>query len=171
MNRSFAAFLVVLIAGIAIPASAADASGSAKRRDIQRLMEVTGSAELAAQFTDVFSEQMFHGFKAVAPDIPVRALEVMKAELTQLFSERMAGPEGLLEQMVPIYDRHFSHRDIQELLAFYRTPIGRKSIAVMPIIVQESMLAGQRWAQALGPEMQRRLMEALQREALLPARK
>jgi hypothetical protein len=49
-----------------------------------------------------------------------------------------------------VYDRHLSSEELRQLIAFYRTPVGRKVIAEMPVIVQESMQAGQTWGTQIG---------------------
>ena len=146
----------------------ADELTPSKRADIERLLELTNSTGIAKQFASAISQQMFQALKAAKPEIPDRALAIMDEELMALLSEQMSAPGGLTDQVVPIYDRYFTHQEIQELLAFYRTPLGQKTIAVLPQVVNDSILAGQRWAQSLAPEMQKRVTEALQREGLLP---
>jgi len=161
---------LTLLAGLLCQAAPAEPLTAAKQADIQRLMTITGSANLAGQFAAAGSQQMFQALKAVRPEIPDRAYTVMHGELTTLLNERIATPGGLLEQLVPVYARHFTHQEIRELLAFYQTPLGRKTIQVLPQVASESMAAGQRWGQSLAPEMQQRVQTALRREGLLQGR-
>jgi hypothetical protein len=70
--------------------------------------------------------------------------------------------------MIAIYDKHFTHQDIRDLLSFYQTPIGKKAILVLPQVANEGMLTGQRWGQSLGPELDKRIIPALKREGLIP---
>lgn len=160
--------LLSFLACVCGQSALADDLTPAKLGDIKRLMEVTGSANIANQFAVGTSQQMFKALKAARPDIPERAMAIMEKELVKLFSEKMAASGGLLEQIIPVYHKHFTHPEIRELLAFYQTPIGRKAILVLPQVVQESMVAGQRWGQALGPEIEKRITAALSREGLLP---
>jgi hypothetical protein len=150
------------------PVALADELTPEKAADIKHLLEVTGSANIGLQFASAISEQMFKNLKAARPDIPDQALTVVKRELTTLLSEKMTAPGGLMDQMIPIYARHFTHGEIRELAAFYQTPVGRKAIAVLPQVLSESMAAGQRWGQSLVPEIQQRVAAALEREGLLP---
>lgn len=163
--RHLLAFALPL-ALLAAPAGAEELTDG-KRQDIRRLIESTGGSNVAKQFASASSRQMFQMLKAMRPDIPDRTLIVMDRELMGLFSEKMGGPDGLVEQVVPIYHKHLTHAEIRELIAFYETPIGRKTIAIMPQVVAESMQAGQRWGQALAPEIQRRVKDALLREGLV----
>ncbi|MCX7514782.1 DUF2059 domain-containing protein [Frateuria sp. STR12] len=69
------------------------------------------------------------------------------------------GVQELTLRMVPIYQRHFSAADIEGLLAFYRSPLGRKVITEMPETMAEGMQLGQEWgrqrAQAMLAELQK----------------
>lgn len=159
--------LPLLLSGLIGQAAVADQLTEAKYRDIEQLMEITGSANLVLQFADAVSQNMYRAQKALRPDIPERTLEVMHRELVALLSEKVSAPGGLLELTVPIYDKYFTHSEIRELLAFYQSPIGQKSVAVMPMALQESMEVGERWGQSLGLEIQQRVVAALVREQLL----
>lgn len=158
--------LPFLLACLLSQSAAADELTSAKRSDIKRLMEMTGSTNIAKQFAAAISQQMFRTLKAARPDIPDRALAIIDRELLVLFSERLSAPGGLVDEVIPVYDKYFSHAEIQELIAFYQTPVGRKAILVLPKVVNDSMLAGQRWGQSLGPEIQKRVTDALKKDGM-----
>lgn len=159
--------LALLLTFAAAPALAEDLT-DAKSGDIRHLMEVTGSANIARQFAAASSHGIFQALKASRPEVPDRALEVMDRELMALFSEKMTAPGGLVDQVIPVYHRYFTHDEIRELLAFYQTPVGKKSIKVLPQVVNESMVAGRRWGETLGPEIETRVRAALEREGLMP---
>ena len=63
------------------------------------------------------------------------------------------------EMVIPIYERHFTHDEIEQLIAFYESPIGKKLIKVQPQIAIESMTAGQEWAKKLIERIKARLPE------------
>lgn len=64
-----------------------------------------------------------------------------------------------IEMVIPIYERHFTHDEIEQLIAFYESPIGKKLIKVQPQITIESMTAGQEWAKVLIERIKARLPE------------
>lgn len=163
-----AATVTLILALAASAASGADTLTPAKRADIARLISMTGGSNIAGQFAAIASKQFFTMLKASQPQIPDRAIAVMEREMNALFTEQIDAPGGLTEMVIPIYDRHFTHEELRGIIAFYETPAGRKAITVLPQVMQESMLAGQRWGQALGPEIERRVLQALRREGLLP---
>jgi hypothetical protein len=148
--------------------ASADALTPAKRADILKLLEVTGAANMAQQFVSGISQNFFRNLKEARPDVPDRAFDVMNRELTALFAEKLQAPDGLLERTVPVYDKHFTHAEIRELIAFYQTRLGRKTIAVLPKVVGESMVLGEKWGESLRPEIERRVGATLRKEGLLP---
>jgi len=137
-----------------------------KRADIRKLMVITGAAKIGVQFADAMMQSLTKTLKATRPDIPDRVFAVMQNELVSLFQEKMEAPNGLIDQVIPIYDRYLTHSEISELLAFYQTDLGRKVIDILPKVTSESMAAGQAWGQSLGPEIAQRLQEALKREGI-----
>lgn len=52
--------------------------------------------------------------------------------------------DQLYNQVVPLYASHFSAEDVKALTAFYRSPTGKKSLEVMPVLMNESALAAQK---------------------------
>jgi hypothetical protein len=83
----------------------------------------------------------------------------------------MNAPGGLMDQIVPIYDKNFSQQEIRDVIAFYNTPTGKKVIQVLPVVLRQSIEAGQKWGQTMGPEIQARVVAALDKEGLLPKAK
>ena len=59
-----------------------------------------------------------------------------QAELSAIFDI-----SGIVQQLVPIYDKYYSSEELKEIIAFYRTPAGQKMIEVTPKIVNEFLQA------------------------------
>jgi uncharacterized protein len=55
--------------------------------------------------------------------------------------------DQLISRMIPAYQKHFSAEDIDELVKFYRSPLGQKVISQMPATMSEAMEAGQQWGE------------------------
>jgi uncharacterized protein len=123
------------------------------RSDIQKLLETTGSTQLGAQVANYVSGQMIDGLKQSQPSIPDRAVAIVKQVLEEEFAKAFDAPDGLREQLVVIYAKHFTHEDVRGLLMFYSSDLGKKVMATLPMIFQESAAAGQQWAQAQTPRI------------------
>ena len=48
---------------------------------------------------------------------------------------------GVVQQLVPIYDKYYSPEELREITAFYKPPAGQKMIAVTPKIMSEFLQA------------------------------
>jgi len=99
------------------------------------------------------------------PEIPERVVEIIKGEMTSLIDEEMKN-EKFYDYFVPIYDKYYSHKEIKALIDFYKTDLGRKTINVLPYITQESMMAGQKWGESIGPVFVERITERLKAEGI-----
>ena len=56
-----------------------------------------------------------------------------------------------------IYASRFTEAELKELLVFYNSPVGKKFIATMPGVIEESFRLTQEWAGKLSEEMVVRL--------------
>ena len=126
------------------PVAAAPTLDPSYEADIRKLLEVTGSVALAQQAMDQMMVQM----KTLVPNAPEEFWVEFRAA---------ANPSDLVDTIVPIYAKYFTHEDILALLAFYDTPAGKKLIANQPAILQESMAAGSAWGQRVARDVMMRL--------------
>lgn len=118
-----------------------------KRADIRKLLVVTGSTEIATQVMD----QLMASLRNVAQDLP--------EEFWTKFREEVK-PTELVELLIPVYEKHLTHEDILQMLAFYESPTGQKVIRVLPAITEQSMEVGQAWGARLGEKIMRDILEA-----------
>ncbi|MCK6526911.1 DUF2059 domain-containing protein [Myxococcota bacterium] len=131
--------------------AAAPTGDEALRAEIRDLLELTGAGALASQVADQLIQSMAQGI----PGAPEGFWQAFRARLDM---------ERLTEEVVDVYARHLTIEDVRELVTFYRTPVGRKLVAILPAVTQESMAAGQRW----GEDAARQALEGLKAEGVLP---
>ncbi|AVR95901.1 DUF2059 domain-containing protein [Pseudoduganella armeniaca] len=77
--------------------------------------------------------------------------------MTQLFNDPTL-IDDMIEEIVPLYARHFTADEMRQLAAFYRTPVGAKALEKMPLLMSEGMKIGQK---VVEPRVQK-LMRDLQ---------
>lgn len=63
------------------------------------------------------------------------------------------------EDMVQLYDKHFTHEEIKDLIAFFESATGQKMLEVTPALTQEVM---QITVDKYMPELQEKLTNKLQ---------
>lgn len=122
---------------------------SAKESDIRRLLDLTGVKALVAQTMDGMEKSIK---PLVANSLPPGDY---REKLIDLFFDRFrskADSEHLLGMAIPIYDKYFSHEEIRGLIKFYETPLGQKTISVLPQLMAEVQEEGRKWGGDLGSE-------------------
>lgn len=128
-----------------------------KEAAILELIEVTGAVALGDQFADQMLANLRPMFEQAYRDVPGDVMDEMMDELRR----ELAGVD-MAALVVPVYDRHLSTEDIQGLLDFYRTPLGQRVIAKLPVIMQESMAAGQAMGEQAGRRAAERVVQRLE---------
>lgn len=136
----------LLILSFCVLSLSANAQTTSKSQKINQLLELTGSGKVAIQVMN----QMMNSFKSSYSKVNEQFWEDYKNEVKA---------EDLEKMIIPIYDKYYTESDIDQLIAFYNSPIGKKMIATMPQVMQESMIAGQAWGKQIGEKIQAKLKE------------
>ncbi len=111
---------------------------------IQELLDLTGAGNLGVQVMHGILDPM----KQALPQVPEDWWEAFMAKVNA---------DDLNTLVVPIYEKNFTDHEIDAMLEFYRTPLGRSIISKLPTVMQESMAAGQVWGQNLAEDALRHL--------------
>ncbi len=120
-----------------------------KEADIRHLLEITGAKELVRQSMEAMEVNIK---PLMTHSLPTGAY---RDPLIELFFEKFHQKrdfEKLLDLAIPVYDKHFSDEELKGLIAFYETPLGKKSLASMPQVMAELREEGQKWGNSLGRE-------------------
>ncbi|MEE9297193.1 MAG: DUF2059 domain-containing protein [Phycisphaerae bacterium] len=163
--RHFMKILAVL-AAIQLAVASASAQQTVepeKRAVIIKLMQMTGASDIGLQFGDMIVGQMIPMMKRQNPEWPDRVFEIISEVIHDTFE---ANVTDMIEQLIPLYDRHFTVSELNDMITFYQTPTGQKAISTMPTILQESSAAGQAWSQKITPIAIQRLQQRLKEEGL-----
>jgi len=119
------------------PEGTVETNASSKDDDILKLLNLSGT--MSEQFVDVMTAQ----FKPLLPN--ANWAEILKK----------ADFDGLLNECIPIYDKYFTHDEIKQLIKFYESPVGKKSVEKAPLMMGEIMTVSQQWGEKkLAPVIQ-----------------
>lgn len=141
-----------LVLSFAISASAQNPTPTqskidpAKEADIRRLIQISGAAKIGDQMMGQMMGPLRNVFSSIVKDD--QRLEIMLQDMLRRFQKVMTG-ERLVEEIIPIYDRYLTHEDIQGLIAFYATSLGKKMLDMTPKIMADSMESGSKLGQKL----------------------
>lgn len=78
-----------------------------------------------------------------------------REKLADLFLQKFQSKirvEQLLDLTVPIYAKYFNKEEIEGLTRFYQTPLGQKSLSVLPQAVVEMQTESMKLGEKLGRE-------------------
>ena len=68
-------------------------------------------------------------------------------------------PNKFVELLIPVYDKHFSNDELEGLIAFYETPVGKKLVSKLPEIMTESAAIGDKYGQQIANQVIKRMQE------------
>ncbi|WP_374583675.1 DUF2059 domain-containing protein [Pseudoduganella sp.] len=74
-------------------------------------------------------------------------LDADMPKVTEMLAQVMFDPALVVEmeaEMTTLYTRFFTADELKQMAAYYRSPLGTKSLQVMPQVMAESMAIGQR---------------------------
>jgi hypothetical protein len=136
--------------GSATPAGA-PAIDPAKEADIRRLLEVAGTQSMMTQVMNNLAKNMKPMLANSLPPGDYRD------KLIDLFLEKFMARANvefpkLADAAIPIYDKYLSDEDIKGLIQYYQTPLGRKTLSVLPMIIAEMQSQGQKLGERIGRE-------------------
>jgi len=75
-------------------------------------------------------------------------------DVTRPFMAKYLSWTYLEPQMIQVYAEAYTEPELRELIAFYRTPIGKKTVVMMPKLMQKGAALGQKAVQDHLPELQ-----------------
>lgn len=109
---------------------------------IRQILTLTRAAEL----TVTTMEAAIPAQRAANPRVPKEFWEEFAARA------RKEAPR-FLDMLIPVYDAQFTTPQLEELVAFYQSPLGRHLVEVQPLLAVQSMQAGQQWGAQLGAQI------------------
>lgn len=101
-------------------------------------------------------ETQMNMMKASASQIPPKFWDEILKEVDA---------DKFIELLIPVYDKHFSNDELEGLIAFYDTPLGKKMVSKLPQIMAESAEAGSKY----GEQIATKVIQRMQAEGTFPS--
>jgi len=155
---------VLLLASASVWAQSSITAGEpATREDVTRLFGVMKSHDqVRAMMDSVLKQQrimMRDVIKKQYPDTSEEELRHLDSVMDDFVADFPL--DSMIDDMIPVYQRHLSKSDVAAMSTFYSSPTGQKLLREMPAIVADSM-------QAMTPRLQmimEKMRERVQRAA------
>jgi hypothetical protein len=165
MNRFLQVSLCLLIlAGYNLNAQTSDTP--ATREDILKLfgtMKIYDQMRLIMDSVLKQQRAMIHeALKKRDPNVSDDELK----HLDQFMSDVMKDTpiNELLDDMIPVYQKHLTRSDVDAMNAFYASPTGQKILREMPAMTAESMQAANPHMQAMMEKIMNRTEQEVEQE-------
>jgi hypothetical protein len=120
------------------------ASHRAAAAELLQLMEVREQAQAAVE--KVLDMQL-------AQNPGMRA----QREVILDWLREVVGSQEMMDRFAALYVERFTEAELRELIAFYRTPTGKRAVRELPALMEQGMLIGQELGQKHQAELERRL--------------
>lgn len=130
----------LLILSFCVLSFSANAQSTPKSNKINQLLELTGSTKIGIQVMNQMMASFQKSFTKVNPEFWEECKKEMKAD-------------DITNLIIPIYDKYYTESDLDQLIVFYNSTIGKKMISTMPQVMQESMIAGQAWGKQISEKV------------------
>jgi len=158
MRLLLSACLLAFSLSAAAQTTVSIAPDAASREDVKKLFDVMASRQQMSQLMQQVFAQMR---KMKREEIKKRRPEITEADLTRMDQQsedliKNFPLDEMLNDMIPVYQRHFSKSEIDALTAFYSSPPGQKFLHEMPAVTAETM-------RAVYPRIQAQVDAALKR--------
>ena len=153
----FTALCAALLLACASAQAFADAASHAA--DAERFLKLARAERLTvpvyAQVQQMFAQRFA---ESQAPESQRALLERYQAKANAAL-EKAVGWEVVKPDLVKLYTSHFDEQEMQELLAFYQSPLGRKVLEKMPMLTAQSARLTQNRLEAAVPRVNKLLAD------------
>jgi len=122
---------------------------NAYSKTLKKMFEVSGSE--AAYKTAI--TQMFTMYKQQYTEVSAEIWKELEKEFLK------TSMNELVDMLAPVYTKYMTQDDLNGLIKFYQTPVGKKYAKSTPLIMQESMQIGQQWGMKIGQKFQEKMKE------------
>lgn len=130
----------------------------------QRYTPANAQERAAAELVDLLKLEESN---QAAIDLMVESMASQNPMFNQIrdvftdFFKEYSDWEKLYPEYVRLYAEAYSEAELRELIAFYKSPVGRKTVDMMPRLMQQGAEIGQRQVEPHLPELQRRIQARL----------
>ena len=154
-----AAIAVALVAASPAAHAQSHQPSPASLQVAEQLVTVTGATALFNPLIAGVVEQAKNLYLQQNPALAKDLNEIadkMRKDLQPRFAE-------LTNEIAKLYATHFTEQELKDILAFYKSPAGKKMLVQQPIVVDASMKFAQDWANKLSEQVTAKMRDELRK--------
>lgn len=112
-----------------------DDNSSSKEEDIRKLVRLNGGIRPA----NVRIDRIIKKYKKQKKNVPDKVWKEIRKKLED-------EKQDFVDELVPIYDEHFTHEEIRRMVIFYESKAGQKFVKLLPQILSKTSKKIQKWS-------------------------
>jgi len=181
MKKNRAAFRAICCTVLLLLLAAAPARAEVKPidpskiQDIKKLLELIRLEEVVMLAAENTLERFFPILKKATDQnnqaVSETVFAILKGSTLSLVKRQVSAEGGLMDRVVPLYDKHYTQDEIRKLIQFHETPLGKKVSALRPQIAKEAMVVAEEWINFLEPLLVQALAKRLEQEGYVIVQK
>jgi hypothetical protein len=128
-----------------------------------KILEETHAVDNMTTVMDTMIVPMIRNIKQQNPALPDDQLKMISDMLTDELHKLIPQAIALNAQ---VYSNHFTLEELQQIEAFYESPIGQKIVVEQPKIVKEVLPVGIAWGRQAAQQALERIIEQLRKQGV-----
>lgn len=153
--------LIALALGLFIATTPSQAKEQSHQQTAEKLLDMMNMEQTLNRAIDQMLNIQLQRNPAMAP----------YKTIMLSFLNKYMGYEVVKSEVAGIYTESFSQKELNEIIAFYETPVGKKSVELMPELMNKGAQIGMTRVQNNMGELQQMIMEEAKRLQELDALK
>lgn len=168
MNHIAKAAATLLIgASIGLTAASAASAAETERMALAtQVFETAGSGDQIDGMIDQLAQQMADVLKQQNPQVTAEAQEEFRMRSMEQMKARK---EQMMSDIAALYAAKFTEEELQGVLDFYNSDLGKKMLRESPAIQAQARTIGQQWSQNTSTEVYQQLRDQMTSEGKIPA--
>ncbi len=139
-----------------------------KKQAINDLLELSGTTAEYFDAVEKLLTALKPGLKKLRSDVDPRIVDIVMIEVAKTMRQKMKGEFSLNKMLEPVFHEKFSLSEIQEIIRFYETPVGRKIVSHTPEIDNEFNESIEFFMKGIQPIINENVLAALKAQGIKP---
>lgn len=115
----------------------------------KELLDIKGAVRMFDPLVPGIIETVKNNYLQTNPAL-VKELNEVAAQLRTELAPRRA---DVINLVAVLYAQRFSEQELKDVVAFYKTPTGKKFVTEEPTVIEQSLAGAQAWSQKLSEDV------------------
>jgi hypothetical protein len=95
--------------------------------------------QVMASTSDQMDQSMQMAFRQDGKEVTPELARIVREQAQEMMKEMMPSYEEMLDVQAGLLVKHYTASELKQLLAFYRSPLGQKTIRITPEVMKDVM--------------------------------